>query len=151
MITGEFIRIWSLLYAGGKTRTRKITADILVTGGPYSYVRNPLYIGNFFNLFAFLVYFSPPFIFYVISLLLFWCQYYLIVREEEFFLKNKFKDEYKDYIKKVRRFFPVLRRYEKGTKRRYSLLEAIRFERGTLIVIVLLYLVGFLKMGFKGL
>ncbi len=46
LVLGEFIRIWSVQYAGGATRTPAVGAPFLCTSGPFSMVRNPLYIGN---------------------------------------------------------------------------------------------------------
>ena len=48
LIAGESIRLWAVSYAGGITRTRKVGAPKLCSSGPYSYVRNPLYVGNMF-------------------------------------------------------------------------------------------------------
>src|SRR5690606_17564584 len=46
ILTGEIVRIWSAGYIR-KYRVAVVDSDRLVTAGPYAYVRNPLYWGNF--------------------------------------------------------------------------------------------------------
>ena len=46
LLIGEVIRIISVSYAGGITRTRNVGAPSLCCTGPYAHTRNPLYIGN---------------------------------------------------------------------------------------------------------
>jgi protein-S-isoprenylcysteine O-methyltransferase Ste14 len=44
LIAGETLRITGVRYAGGITRTTTVGAPSLCTSGPFSYVRNPLYL-----------------------------------------------------------------------------------------------------------
>ena len=45
VLAGQLLRYWAAGYIP-KYRTEKIGAPILVTWGPYKWVRNPLYAGN---------------------------------------------------------------------------------------------------------
>ncbi len=103
---GELLRAWGVFYVGSETRvTGEVGASRLVTSGPFSHVRNPLYVGNI------MLYVGVG----VMSMALFpWLQlvafawfvfqYTLIVREEERFLAQKFGAEYEAYCKAVPRF-----------------------------------------------
>lgn len=48
-LVGEGLRLWALGYTGQPTRSQELEAPELVTAGPYSVVRNPLYLGNVLN------------------------------------------------------------------------------------------------------
>jgi protein-S-isoprenylcysteine O-methyltransferase Ste14 len=45
-IYGEGIRLWANTHIGPASRAGRIGADMLVTKGPYSFVRHPIYMGN---------------------------------------------------------------------------------------------------------
>jgi len=55
---GEAVRAWAVGYSGVTTRGDRVTAPALVTAGPYAYVRNPLYVGNFITATGFAIAFT---------------------------------------------------------------------------------------------
>src|SRR6202044_1293304 len=55
---GEAIRAWAVGYSGVTTRGDAVTAPALVTAGPYAYLRNPLYAGNFITALGFAIAFT---------------------------------------------------------------------------------------------
>ncbi len=111
VILGESIRIISVQYAGGATRTTKVGAPSLCTSGPYSRSRNPLYFGNV------LIYVGMSFIaggayLYETSLFIFFYfvfQYSMIISLEEETLNILFPEDYKNYCNNVPRLFPKLK------------------------------------------
>lgn len=113
-LIGELIRFWGVSWAGSETRTTGgVGGTFLIISGPFAYVRNPLYVGNIllylglgimsFALFPYLQ---------IVAIIFFLIQYYFIVSEEEKYLLEKFKDDYKDYRKNVPAFFPRLFPYK---------------------------------------
>ena len=113
-LLGELIRFWGVSWAGSETRTTgSVGGTFLIISGPFAYVRNPLYVGNvliYLGLgimsFAWFPYLQ------IIAILFFLLQYYLIVKEEEGYLKKKFREDYKIYCEKVPPFFPRLTPYK---------------------------------------
>ena len=105
---GEFIRFSGVRYAGGITRTTKVGAPSLCTSGPFSYVRNPLYIGNIIMYTGVVLIAGAPNV--LVMLLITWCfftvQYGLIIALEEETLTGLFGEEYQLYKQNVRAFFP---------------------------------------------
>lgn len=103
---GEFLRAAGVFYVGSETRvTGSVGASKLVTSGPYSYTRNPLYVGNILIYLGIGIMSMALFPWLqLIALVWFVFQYTLIVKEEEHFLREKFGQEYADYCAKVPRF-----------------------------------------------
>jgi protein-S-isoprenylcysteine O-methyltransferase Ste14 len=112
--TGEAIRAWAVGYSGVTTRANVVTAPKLVTAGPYAYVRNPLYVGNFVTAAGFAIAFTganaPLARAAVVSAALgvMAAVYAVIIPHEEAFLRETFGDEFDAYVARVPRVFPAL-------------------------------------------
>ena len=79
----------------------------LITVGPYSKVRHPMYTTlNLFSLSVSLISANILLIFFAISVAI---PFYWIVRAEEELLIGQFGEEYLEYMKTTGRFFPRLR------------------------------------------
>ena len=104
LLLGEGIRMWSVSYAGGETRTTKVGAPSLCTAGPYGFVRNPIYVGNMLMYLGIVIIAgSPnPTLMIITTMTFFLIQYSLIISLEEEKLSELFGEEYNVYCKNVR-------------------------------------------------
>ncbi len=103
---GELFRIYSVAFIGTVSRTRShSTGQRLITTGPFAYVRNPLYVGNFGITAGVAVFGGVTWIF-VLTVLLFAIQYYYIVRFEEDLLLERFGEEYAEFMRTTPRWIP---------------------------------------------
>ncbi len=148
---GELLRIWAVSYAGGITRTTKVGAPSLCTTGPYSYTRNPLYIGNMI-IYTGVVYVAGSY--NILSMLIitwtfFIIQYYLIIKLEQNRLIEIFGKEYKAYMDNVPILFPRLSPWiNKDKYVPMKLLNTIKTEKRTLQNIILLIIIIYFKNQF---
>ena len=102
---GEAIRLAGVAAAGTVTRRRSRTVQRLVTYGIFSWMRNPLYVGNFLIWMGFTV-ISGVLWFIPIAIVLFAVEYTLIVRYEEGVLESIFGAEYLQYKARTSRWMP---------------------------------------------
>ena len=113
-IAGELIRCWAVGYSGVTTRGDEVEAPKLVTAGPYAYVRNPLYLGNFLTAAGFGIAFtgkmSPLARFATIAGALgsMLAVYATIVPHEEAFLREKFGEAFEKYCERVPAALPQI-------------------------------------------
>jgi protein-S-isoprenylcysteine O-methyltransferase Ste14 len=133
---GELVRLWGVRQIGAISRTRSDRLGPLVDGGPFAYVRNPLYLGNIglwcgFAINAGLPWLAPP----LAAILGF--EYHAIVRWEEGLLEARVGDAYRDYTARVPRWVPALASpaRARSAASHFSWRDTLFSERGTLVAI----------------
>jgi protein-S-isoprenylcysteine O-methyltransferase Ste14 len=132
---GELIRIW----AAGHLRKE----EVLTTGGPYRFVRNPLYIGSFFIAIGFCLVSGSIWV-WIIVIAYFLLVYVPVVKYEESVLREKFP-EFINYSSRVPAFVPTLYPYEPSTS--FSFDQVLRNKEynaviGIIAGFLLLYLLS---------
>jgi protein-S-isoprenylcysteine O-methyltransferase Ste14 len=78
----------------------------LVTGGPYKFVRNPMYLGTFLIAVGFMF---PLFPLWTIAIfaIVFYSRFIIQIRKEEVWLRQNFGKQYEDYCGRVPSFIPT--------------------------------------------
>lgn len=136
IVLGECLRMWAVGYAGGSTRATTLgAARDLVTTGPYGYVRNPLYLGNFLLSFGICIISN---VIWLIPILIvgYFFQYLPIITVEETYLMESCGSVYQTYRAQVPRFFPQFHRYHAPSPHDFSWQRAIKSEKRTLTAII---------------
>jgi protein-S-isoprenylcysteine O-methyltransferase Ste14 len=114
IVLGEWIRLAGVAAAGTVTRRRSRDVQRLVTYGIFGWMRNPLYVGNFFIWMGFVV-ISGVMWFLPVAVLLFAVEYTLIVAYEEGVLESTFGDDYLRFKATTPRWVPrPPKRHETG-------------------------------------
>lgn len=108
VLAGLAGRAWAAGGAGRHTRLARIEAPRLITGGPYAYVRNPIYLASIFLGLGMVGLLGDPWML-VPYLAVFVFLYASIVPAEEEFLQAQFGEEYRRYCAHVPRMIPRLR------------------------------------------
>jgi protein-S-isoprenylcysteine O-methyltransferase Ste14 len=101
VLIGVLGRTWCTMYVGGRKN------DQLVDQGPYSLVRNPLYVFSFIGI-AGAGASTGMLTAAVLGMLAFALYYPSIVQREEAFLLSRFGDAYISYCRRVPRWIPNL-------------------------------------------
>lgn len=110
-LLGELMQVWA---ASHLHKDRHLTIS-----GPYSYVRNPMYIGRFLLGLGF---FTMTWNLYLVAgyVVVFAAYAHMRVGREEARLREIFRPAYQDYCSKVRRWLPGLKAYSGSEARRAS-------------------------------
>ncbi len=101
VLKGTYIR----MIARGYKKAHSQQGGDLVTGGIYSLVRNPMYLGSFLMGCGFVLIVWPWWMLPVFGLLFYTRFRRQVVKEEEYLLKT-FGERYQEYCRKVGRVFP---------------------------------------------
>lgn len=135
LLAGELIRMWSVSYAGGETRTTSVGAPSLCTAGPYGFVRNPIYVGNMLMYLGIVIVAGSPnlMLMALATMSFFIIQYSLIISLEEEKLDELFGSDYKTYKNNVRAIVPRFTSWKTDDDRKpLPLLKLIKTEKRTL-------------------
>lgn len=108
---GLALRAWAAASAGGHTRSGLIEAPQLVTGGPYAFVRNPIYLGSFVLGLGMIGLLQDPWLL-LPHAFVFAIFFGAIIPAEERFLVKRFGDEYLRFCGAVPRLVPALRPWD---------------------------------------
>jgi protein-S-isoprenylcysteine O-methyltransferase Ste14 len=107
VIAGVVLRAWAAGCAGKHTRTSTIEAEKLATGGPYAFLRNPIYFGSMIVGVG-MVGMIGDWRLMPLCIVTFAALYFTIIPAEEKFLEKNYPLEYEVYSKNVRRLLPRL-------------------------------------------
>ncbi len=144
VLLGLLIRFFSQGFAGDWMRGSEVTASYILDEGTYSIMRHPLYLGNFFIGFGFTLAsnFYPTLVLPFYSLV-FFVYYYLIVREEESYLEQKFGERFIRYRKKTPAIWPNFRKWKSG---QFLGRNALRMEFSTYLTVGFIFLLFLIKV-----
>lgn len=125
---GEVVRLAAVGHIGLVSRTRGEAVGALVDTGPYARMRNPLYLGNILIYAGIGLTVRPE---AAVGVPLLMAYYALIVRWEEQNLERLLGAPYREYLRRVPRWFPT------GSPRvgSWDARRALRSERSTLLAL----------------
>jgi len=104
LLGGLAVRMWSILYIGGRK------SHELVTDGPYSLCRNPLYLGTFLLALGAGLCFENLLMLAAVFVIVVPVHVWATKMEEEH-LRKLFPDTYPEYAQRVPRWWPKLSNY----------------------------------------
>lgn len=131
---GLGLRAWAGGCAGAHTRRAVIEAPRLITGGPFAYVRNPIYLASVILGLGMVALIGDPWLLGLYAGV-FVLLYGAIVPAEEKFLREKFGAEYTRYCAHVPRVFPRLRAWKDAAPASFDPRSALGEARLALILV----------------
>lgn len=122
-------RVWCIMYIGGQKNTSVVTA------GPYSMVRNPLYVFSFVGALG-IVLMTHSIVIAALLLIFFVGIYPFVVTKEEANLLGYFGEDYQAYCDRTPRFIPSLKLYSTETRVEADIkrMEKSLFDSGAFVL-----------------
>ena len=130
LLAGLAIRMWCILYIGGKKSLE------LVTDGPYSLCRNPLYVGTFLLVIGTGLCFENILMLIAVFILIVPI-HLLVTRMEEKHLLEIYPDAFPEYVKAVPRFWPRFGNYKSRESVTVTIRAIRRVAFDTIIVLMI--------------
>lgn len=145
---GLAVRAWTVGTApagtSGRNQGRQV-ADQLNTTGPYSMVRNPLYVGNALMWAGVVLYARTPWLALAVAVA-FWIVYARIIHAEEEFLRERFGAEFVAWASATPRFIPRLGHYRPAALS-FSFRNVMRREYSGLFALMAVFSAEVLEWG----
>ena len=136
VLAGLLLRAWAAGCAGGHTRRATIEAPRLATGGPFAYVRNPIYLASTVLGLGMVGLLGDPWML-GLYVAVFVFLYTAIVPAEERFLRGQFGENYAHYCAHVPRLLPRLRPWAGAEQRPFDRAATVGDARLALILVAI--------------
>ena len=136
VLAGLLLRAWAAGCAGGHTRRATIEAPCLATGGPFAYVRNPIYLASVILGLGMVGLLGDPWML-GLYVAVFVFLYTAIVPAEERFLRGQFGESYARYCANVPRLLPRLRPWPEAAQRPFDRAATVGDARLALILVAI--------------
>jgi protein-S-isoprenylcysteine O-methyltransferase Ste14 len=134
---GMVLRIWGAAYLGyGTVHDGQMQAGAVMAGGPYRFMRNPLYLGGWCMMAAMAFVMPPTGALFAMTLLTIFLL--RLIFAEEAFLTQQLGEPYREYMRAVPRLIPRLRGVLPAAGRRPHWLIAVVTELNPIGVFVTL-------------
>jgi protein-S-isoprenylcysteine O-methyltransferase Ste14 len=107
MCGGAALRVWGAAYLGTSiVHSGAMHGDAVIAGGPYRFVRNPLYLGSMAPALGISILMPPSgAVFFLIAIVVF---YFRLILGEEDYLAARLGFSYQEYCRQVPRLLPRL-------------------------------------------
>ncbi len=114
-VATQVFRVYVASYLWGRQAVAQPEAEFLATVGPYAYVRNPMYLGNFLIGLSLCLAINEWYT-YALFILSYIFVYSLVIPYEERYLEEKFGEIYREYQSQTRRLIPKMNTFKDGSR-----------------------------------